>query len=213
MSILPVESGYWAYSRSFVRSANPSISTRKHCKTGHWRRMWGCRAVYSFGIWGRCCPGNAHKNSFCGELNHNELLSYSLIVWSGVVWHRQGGREDGSGGCGSYHLFRFQQSRRQLVEIAEAFDYAHELGNTINSGVICATITSKKDGVDHHAAADLNRGSRPSWVTIKGYCEAEAAYYNLVWWSPQSNSFEKTDERMYTESTTDHPIDSFAVIR
>lgn len=113
--------------------------------------------------------------------------------------------EMGAVAVGATIYFGSEQSRRQLVEIAEAFDYAHELGMVPSCGAICVTTSSRKDGIDYHAAADLTGQANRLGVTIT----LDIVKQKL----PTNNGgfkaihFGKTDERMYTELTTDHPID------
>ena len=113
--------------------------------------------------------------------------------------------EMGAVAVGATIYFGSEQSRRQLVEIAEAFDYAHELGMATILWCYLRNNEFKKDGIDYHAAADLTGQANRLGVTIK----ADIVKQKL----PTNNGgfkaihFGKTDERMYTELTTDHPID------
>ena len=101
--------------------------------------------------------------------------------------------------------FGSEQSRRQLVEIAEAFEYAHELGMATILWCYLRNSDFKKGAIDYHAAADLTGQADRLGVTIK----ADIVKQKL----PTNNGgfkaigFGKTDERMYTELTSEHPID------
>ena len=162
----------------------------------------GCNAVAStFGNLGAVARKYAHKIPFVVKLNHNELLSYDQVLFGTVkeAW------EMGAVAVGATIYFGSEQSRRQLVEIAEAFDYAHELGMATILWCYLRNNEFKKDGIDYHAAADLTGQANRLGVTIK----ADIVKQKL----PTNNGgfkaihFGKTDERMYTELTTDHPID------
>ena len=116
----------------------------------------GCNAVAStFGILGADARKYAHKIPFVVKLNHNELLSYPNTydqVLFGTVkeaWNM------GAVAVGATIYFGSEQSRRQLVEIAQAFEYAHELGMVTILWCYLRNNDFKKDGVDYHAAADL----------------------------------------------------------
>ena len=166
----------------------------------------GCNAVAStFGILGAVARKYAHKIPFVVKLNHNELLSYPNSYDQVLFGTVKEAWEMGAVAVGATTYFGSEQSRRQLVEIAEAFDYAHELGMATILWCYLRNNDFKKDGVDYHAAADLTGQADPLAVTIK----ADIVKQKL----PTNNGgfkaihFGKTDERMYTELTTDHPID------
>ena len=137
--------------------------------------------------------------------NHNELLtypnSYDQVMFGTVkeAWNM------GATAVGATIYFGSEQSRRQLVEIAEAFEYAHELGMATILWCYLRNSDFKKDGVDYHAAADLTGQADRLGVTIK----ADIVKQKL----PTNNGgfkaigFGKTDERMYTQLASEHPID------
>ena len=166
----------------------------------------GCNAVAStFGILGAVARKYAHKIPFVVKLNHNELLtypnSYDQVMFGTVkeAWNM------GATAVGATIYFGSEQSRCQLVEIAEAFEYAHELGMATILWCYLRNSDFKKDGVDYHAAADLTGQADPLGVTIK----ADIVKQKL----PTNNGgfkaigFGKTDERMYTRLASEHPID------
>ena len=166
----------------------------------------GCNAVAStFGILGAVARKYAHKIPFVVKLNHNELLSYPNSYDQVLFGTVKEAWEMGAVAVGATIYFGSEQSRRQLVEIAEAFDYAHELGMATILWCYLRNNDFKKDGVDYHAAADLTGQADRLGVTIK----ADNVNQKL----PTTNCgikaypFGKTDESMYTELTTDHPID------
>ena len=166
----------------------------------------GCNAVAStFGVLGAVARKYAHKIPFIVKLNHNELLtypnSYDQVMFGTVkeAWNM------GAVAVGATIYFGSEQSRRQLVEIAEAFEHAHELGMVTILWCYLRNSDFKKGAIDYHAAADLTGQADRLGVTIK----ADIVKQKL----PTNNGgfkaihFGKTDERMYTELTTDHPID------
>lgn len=166
----------------------------------------GCNAVAStFGVLGAVARKYAHRIPFIVKLNHNELLSYPNSydqVMFGTVrdaWNM------GAAAVGATIYFGSEESRRQLVEIAEAFDYAHELGMATILWCYLRNGSLKKDGTDYHASADLTGQADHLGVTIK----ADIVKQKL----PTNNGgftalhFGKTNEKMYTELASDHPID------
>ena len=166
----------------------------------------GCNAVAStFGVLGAVARKYAHKIPFIVKINHNELLtypnSYDQVLFGSVeeAWNM------GAAAVGATIYFGSGESRRQIVEISEAFEYAHELGMVTVLWCYLRNNAFKKDGVDYHSAADLTGQANHLGVTIK----ADIVKQKL----PTNNGgfkaigFGKTNEKMYTELTTDHPID------
>ncbi|MCM1291982.1 MAG: class I fructose-bisphosphate aldolase [Bacteroides sp.] len=166
----------------------------------------GCNAVASsFGNLGAVARRYAHKIPFLVKLNHNELLtypnSYNQVMFGTVreAWNM------GAAAVGATVYFGSQESRDQLVQVAEAFEYAHELGMVTVLWCYLRNSAFKKDGVDYHASADLTGQANRLGVTI----QADIVKQKL----PTNNggftaiNFGKTDERVYTQLTTDHPID------
>lgn len=166
----------------------------------------GCNAVAStFGVLGSVARKYAHKIPFIVKINHNELLSYpnthDQILFGSVrdAWNM------GAQAIGATIYFGSAESRRQLVEIAQAFDVAHELGMATILWCYLRNGDFKKDGVDYHSAADLTGQADHLGVTIK----ADIVKQKL----PTNNggfralNFGKTTDKVYTELTSDHPID------
>ncbi len=166
----------------------------------------GCNAVAStFGVLGVMARKYAHKIPFIVKINHNELLtypnSYDQILFGTVkeAWNM------GAVAVGATIYFGSQESRRQLVEIAEAFEYAHELGMATILWCYLRNNAFKKDDMDYHTAADLTGQANHLGVTI----QADIVKQKL----PENNggfpviNFGKYNKKMYTELTTEHPID------
>lgn len=166
----------------------------------------GCNAVAStFGVLGAVARKYAHKIPFIVKINHNELLSYpntyDQVLFGSVrdAWNM------GAQAVGATIYFGSAESRRQLVEIAQAFDLAHELGMATILWCYLRNEGFKKDGVDYHASADLTGQADHLGVTIK----ADIVKQKL----PTNNGgfraigFAKTSDKVYSELTSDHPID------
>lgn len=166
----------------------------------------GCNAVAStFGVLASVSRKYAHKIPFLVKLNHNELMTYpnkfDQIMFGTVeeAWNL------GAKAVGATIYFGSQESNRQIIEVAEAFERAHELGMVTVLWCYNRNSSFKKDGVDYHTAADLTGQANHLGVTI----QADIIKQKL----PTCNggfkdlSFAKTNEKVYTELTSDHPID------
>jgi len=166
----------------------------------------GCNAVAStFGVLASCSRKYAHKIPFIVKLNHNELLTYpetySQISFGSVdeAWNL------GATAVGATIYFGSDDSNRQIVEIAQAFERAHELGMATILWCYLRNPGFKKDGVDYHTAADLTAQANHLGVTIqadiiKQKLPTNNGGYNAI-------NFGKTHKNVYSELTTDHPID------
>jgi len=170
----------------------------------------GCNAVAStMGVHAAVARKYAHKIPFLVKINHNELLThpntFDQIMFGGV----QQAYDMGAAAIGATIYFGSPESNRQIQEVAEAFQFAHELG--MGTVLWCYLRSSgfKVDGKDYHTAADLTGQANHLGATI----EADIVKQKL----PETNggfkalnaesSYGKMDERMYTELSTDHPID------
>ena len=165
-----------------------------------------CNAVAStFGVLGAVSRKYAHKIPFICKINHNEFLTYpnkyDQIMFGTVkdAWNM------GAVAVGATIYFGSEESGRQIVEVAKAFEYAHELGMATVLWFYLRNGGFKKDGVDYHAAADLTGQANHLGVTI----QADIIKQKL----PTNNggftalNFGKTNAKVYSELTTDHPID------
>jgi class I fructose-bisphosphate aldolase len=166
----------------------------------------GCNAVAStFGVLASVSRKYAHKIPFIVKINHNEFLTYpnkyDQILFGTVkdAWNL------GAVAVGATIYFGSPESSRQIVEIAEAFEYAHELGMATVLWCYLRNPAFKKDGVDYHTSADLTGQANHIGVTI----QADIIKQKL----PTNNggytalNFGKTHPKVYSELTTDHPID------
>ena len=166
----------------------------------------GCNAVAStLGVLGIVARKYAHKIPFILKLNHNEFLSYpnqyDQIRFADV---RQG-FEMGARGVGATIYFGSEESKRQIQEVTEMFQHAHELGMFTVLWCYLRNAAFKTKDADYHLAADLTGQANHLGVTI----EADIIKQKL----PESNDgynaikFGKTDKRVYSDLCTDHPID------
>ncbi len=166
----------------------------------------GCNAVAStLGVLGSVARKYAHKIPFILKINHNEILSYpnkyDQILFGGV----EQAFDMGCAGVGATIYFGSEESSRQIIEISQVFQHAHELGMFTVLWCYLRNSGFKKDGVDYHTAADLTGQANHLGVTI----EADIIKQKL----PTNNggykaiNFGKTHEKVYTELSTDNPID------
>ncbi len=166
----------------------------------------GCNAVAStYGVLAMVANTYADKIPFIVKVNHNELLTYpnkhDQIMFSSV----EQAYEMGAAGVGATVYFGSEQSNRQIMEVSQAFDIAHQLG--MFTVLWCYTRNSafKKNGVNYETAADLTAQANHLGVTIG----ADIIKQKL----PTTNygfrdiGFGKQSEMMYKDLTSDHPID------
>ncbi len=166
----------------------------------------GCNAVAStYGVLGAVARKYAHKIPFIVKVNHNEFISYpnkfDQIMFGSIkdAWNM------GAVAVGATIYFGSDESARQIVEVAKAFEYAHELGMATVLWCYLRNGSFKKDGVDYHTAADLTGQANHLGVTIqadiiKQKLPTNNGGYNAI-------SFGKTSKLVYDKLTTDHPID------
>ena len=203
LSILPVDQGI-EHSAGSAFSPNPIYFDPE--KIIELAIEAGCNAVAStFGVLAMMSRKYAHKIPFVVKINHNEFLSmpasYDQIMFGSVeeAWNL------GAVAVGATIYFGSEESNRQIVEVAEAFERAHELG--MATILWCYTRNSgfKKDGVDYHTAADLTGQANHLGVTI----QADIIKQKL----PTNNGgfnaikFGKTHPKVYDQLTSPHPID------
>jgi class I fructose-bisphosphate aldolase len=166
----------------------------------------GCNAVAStLGVLGAVSRKYAHKIPFLVKINHNELLSYpnqyDQVPFAAVeqAW------ELGAAAVGATIYWGSEESHRQLQEVSEAFSRAHELGMATFLWCYLRNPAFKKDGVDHHASADLTGQANHLGVTI----EADIVKQKI----PTHNggytavNFGKTSKLVYDKLVADNPVD------
>ena len=165
----------------------------------------GCNAVAStFGVLGSVSRKYAHKIPFIVKINHNEFLShpasFDQIMFGSIrdAWNM------GAVAVGATIYFGSEESNRQIQEVAEAFEYAHELGMATILWCYTRNSAFKKDK-DYHVSADLTGQANHLGVTIqadiiKQKLPTNNGGYNAI-------NFGKTHSKVYSDLTTDHPID------
>ena len=171
----------------------------------------GCNAVAStFGVLGMMSNAYADKIPFIVKINHNELLTYPNTYDQVMFGTVQQAYDMGAKGIGATIYFGSEESRRQIVEVAEAFAEAHRLGMCTILWCYLRNGAFKVDGEDYHAAADLTGQANHLGVTIeadiiKQKLPTNNGGYNAL--NMGDSSYGKLDERMYSELASDHPID------
>ncbi|MEX2442515.1 MAG: class I fructose-bisphosphate aldolase [Alkalispirochaeta sp.] len=171
----------------------------------------GCNAVAStFGVLGSVARRYAHKIPFLVKLNHNELLSYPNTHDQIMFGSVKQAYDMGAVAVGATIYFGSEESSRQIIEVSEAFYRAHELGMATVLWCYTRNGAFKTGGTDYHTAADLTGQANHLGVTIEADIVKQKAPtlnggYKAL--NAGNSSFGKFDEQMYTELSTDHPID------
>ena len=170
----------------------------------------GCNAVAStFGVLGIVARKYAHKIPFLVKINHNELLTHPNNFEQILFGTVEQAYEMGAAAIGATIYFGSDDSHRELIEIAEAFALAHELGMAT---VLWCYLRNKafKTDKDYHVSADLTGQANHLGVTIEAdiikqkLAENNGGFISL---NAESVSYGKYDKRIYSELTSDHPID------
>ena len=167
----------------------------------------GCNAVAStLGVLGSVSRRYAHKIPFIVKLNHNELLSYPNTHDETLFAQARQAADMGATGIGATVYFGSPESRRQIGEISSAFAEAHRLGLFTILWCYTRNAAFKTPEADYHLSADLTGQANHLGVTIgadviKQKLPINNGGYNAL------KGFGKTDPRVYTDLTSDHPID------
>ncbi|MEZ4878713.1 MAG: class I fructose-bisphosphate aldolase [Chitinophagales bacterium] len=166
----------------------------------------GCNAVAStYGVLASVARKYAHKIPFIVKINHNEFISYpnsfDQIMFGTIkdAWNL------GATAVGATIYFGSEESKRQIVEVAKAFEYAHELGMATVLWCYLRNSNFAKDGVDYHTAADLTGQANHLGVTIQADIIKQKLPTNTGGYT--AINFGKTHKKVYSDLTTDHPID------
>jgi fructose-bisphosphate aldolase, class I len=169
----------------------------------------GCNAVAStFGVLGIVARKYAHKIPFIVKLNHNELLSYPNTFDQVPFGSVQQCFDMGAIGVGATIYWGSDPSRRQLQEIADMFEEAHQLGMFTVLWCYVRNSAFKTSTNDHHASADLTGQAIHLGVTLGAdIVKQKQATCNGGFIDPELGKWGKTHEKVYSELTTDHPID------
>jgi len=166
----------------------------------------GCNAVAStFGVLVSVARKYAHRIPFIVKLNHNELLSYPNTYDQILFGTVKEAWEMGAMAVGATIYFGSPESRRQIVEIAKAFNYAHELGMVTILWCYLRNNAFKTEGAAYHTSADMTAQANHIGATIKAdIIKQKIPTVNKGFKELQ---FSKYDEKMYTKLSSSHPID------
>lgn len=203
LSILPVDQGI-EHSAGASFAPNPEYfdpgQIVKLALEGH------CNAVVStLGALGSVSRRYAHRIPFIVKINHNELLSYPNSYDQRLFGSVEQAFDMGAAAVGATVYYGSEESRRQIEEISEAFERAHELGMFTVLWAYLRNSAFKKDGVDYHTSADMTGQANHLAVTI----QADIVKQKL----PTNNGgfeaigFGKTRPEVYQKLASDHPID------
>ena len=171
----------------------------------------GCNACAStVGVLGAVARKYAHKIPFVAKINHNELLTYPNTFDQILFGNVDMAFDMGAAAIGATIYFGSEESARQIVEISEAFHRAHELGMATILWCYMRNDAFKTKDADYHTSADLTSQANHLGVTIEADIikqkmpDVNGGYKAL---NMGDSSYGKTDERIYTELASDHPID------
>tara|TARA_R110000868_G_scaffold30012_2_gene111599 strand:- start:2361 stop:3422 length:1062 start_codon:yes stop_codon:yes gene_type:complete len=166
----------------------------------------GCNGVAStFGVLGLNARKYAHKIPFIVKLNHNELLTYPTKYDQTLFGKVKDAWNMGAVAVGATIYFGSEESNRQLKEIAEAFEEAHNLGMATILWCYTRNEAFKTKKEDYHAAADITGQANHLGVTIQADIIKQKLPTNNFGF--KNIGFGKYDDDMYETLTTDHPID------
>jgi fructose-bisphosphate aldolase, class I len=169
----------------------------------------GCNAVAStFGVLGVVARRYAHRIPFIVKINHNELMSYPNTFDQTMFGSVRQCFDMGAAGIGATIYWGSPESRRQLIEIAEAFAEAHRLGMFTVLWCYVRNNAFKTAVADHNLAADLSSQANHLGVTIQAdIIKQKLPEGNGGYNDPALKGFGKTHKKVYTELTSDHVID------
>jgi len=207
LSILPVDQGI-EHSAGASFAKNPAMFDPENIVK--LAIEGGCNAVAStLGVLGSCSRKYAHKIPFLLKFNHNEFLTYpnkyDQIFFASI----KQARDMGAVAVGATVYFGSAESSRQIVDVSKAFEMAHDMGMATVLWCYLRNNAFKQDK-DYHLSADLTGQANHLGVTIqadiiKQKLPENNGGFNML--NSKDNPYGKTDKRVYTELTTDHPID------
>jgi len=209
VSILPVDQGI-EHSAGASFAPNPKYFDPEHIVELAYEG--GCNAVAStVGVLGAVGRKWAHKLPFIVKLNHNELLTYPNGADQIMFASAQRAADMGAAGVGATIYFGSENSDRQIVEVARAFEEAHRLGMFTVLWCYLRNPDFKQGDVDYHLAADLTGQANHLGVTIQADIikqklpETNGGYNALN--DLGTGGYGKTNKLVYEKLTTDNPID------
>jgi len=208
VSILPVDQGI-EHSAAASFAPNPDYFDPE--KIVQLAIEGGCNAVAStLGVLGAVSRKYAHKIPFIVKFNHNELLtypnSYDQILFASV----DQAFDMGAAAVGATIYFGSEESNRQIQEVSEAFRYAHELGMGTILWCYLRNSAFKIGDDDYHASADLTGQANHLGATIEADIvkqKAPTSNGGYPAMAEEHGKYGRTDDRVYDDLTTDHPVD------
>jgi class I fructose-bisphosphate aldolase len=171
----------------------------------------GCNAVAStFGVLGTVARKYAHRIPFIVKVNHNEFLTYPNKFDQIMFGRVEQAADMGAAAIGATIYFGSPESGRQIVEVAEAFSHAHELGMATILWCYLRNPAFKTKEKDFHVSADLTGQANHLGVTIeadiiKQKLPENTGGYNAL--NSKENPYGKIDKRVYEDLSSEHPID------
>ena len=171
----------------------------------------GCNAVAStFGVLGMTARRYAHRIPYIVKVNHNELVTHPNTHEQIMFGTIQQAWDMGAVAVGATVYFGSEDSNRQMIEVAEAFALAHELGLATVLWCYMRNPAFTSNGVNHESSADLTGQANHLGVTlgadiVKQKLPTQNYGYRAL--NSGDSSYGKLDDRIYTELSSDHPID------
>jgi len=203
LSILPVDQGI-EHSAGASFAPNPQFFDPENIV--RLAIEGGCNAVAStLGVLGSVARRYAHKIPFIVKLNHNEFLSYPNTYDQIVFASVDQAFEMGACAVGATIYYGSEESHRQIQEVTEAFEYAHDLGMATVLWAYLRNSAFKYEGTDYHLSADLSGQANHLAATIQADIVKQKMAENNGGFN--ALKFGKTSSKVYSELTTDHPID------
>jgi len=203
LSILPVDQGI-EHSAAASFAPNPAYFDPENIVK--LAIEGGCNAVAStLGVLGILSRKYAHRIPFVVKINHNELLTYPNRYKQVLFAQVEQAWELGAAAVGATIYFGSEDCDRELVEIAEAFAQAHEMGLATILWCYLRNSEFKKDGIDYHASADLTGQANHLGVTIEADIVKQKQATNNGGF--KAIGFGKTSPLVYDKLVSDHPVD------
>lgn len=166
----------------------------------------GCNGVAStFGVLGILSRKYAHKIPFIVKINHNEFLSYPNKFDQKMFGTIQSAWNMGAVAIGATIYWGSEESATQLVQVAEAFEHAHQLGMATILWCYTRNNAFKVEGIDYHTSADLTGQANHLGVTLQADIIKQKLPTNNGGYLATKHG--KTNKLVYEKLTTDHPID------
>ncbi|MGE3326411.1 MAG: class I fructose-bisphosphate aldolase [Acidimicrobiia bacterium] len=204
VSILPVDQGI---EHSAAASFAPNPAYFDPANIVELAIEGGCNAVAStYGVLAAVSRKYAHKIPFIVKVNHNELMSYPNKFDQVMFGSVKQAYDLGAAGIGATIYFGSDEATRQIQEVSAAFSEAHEYGMFTVLWCYLRNNGFKVDGVDYHSSADLTGQANHIGVTIEADIIKQKLPTNNGGYNALSG-YGKTSKLVYSDLTTDHPID------